>query len=359
MRQVKHIFMAFIAAAFVFAGQASAAQVTAIWGANGTDTGRFNNPNGAAVDSSGNVYIADTDNHRIQKFSASGVFVSSFGSSGVNNGLFSYPQAVAVDAAGNIYVADTGNNRIQKFNSSLTFLYAKGTSGSGNGQFSSINGIVLDASDNIYVTDGNLNARVQKFYIAPSSFVYVSQWGSSGTAPGQLSNPQGIAVDAAGNTYVADTNNARIQKFNAAGSSVAMWSAGTTPWGVAVDTTSAYVYVTDKTNNQAYKYDTSGNWLETWGETGAKQGQFNTPEGIAVAPSGGQVVVVDNGNYRAQKFNLSASPSTDSVPPYLTAVWGGAGALDGSSATPPSPSTAAWKSTAPSASGCRCSTTAA
>ena len=70
------------------------------------------------MDSSGNVYVADTDNNRIQKFSSSGVFLAKWGSSGSGDGQFNNPWGIAVDSSGNVYVADTGNNRIQKFSSS-------------------------------------------------------------------------------------------------------------------------------------------------------------------------------------------------------------------------------------------------
>jgi len=75
----------------------------------------FSSPNGVAVDGSGNVYVADTGNHRIQKFSSSGVFVDTWGSKGRENGQFKYPAGVAVDGSGNVHVADSGNHRIQKF----------------------------------------------------------------------------------------------------------------------------------------------------------------------------------------------------------------------------------------------------
>jgi DNA-binding beta-propeller fold protein YncE len=75
----------------------------------------FNNPSGVAVDSFGNVYVADLGNNRIQKFDSSGTFLGEWGGYGSGDGQFSYPQGVAVDSSGNVYVADTNNHRIQKF----------------------------------------------------------------------------------------------------------------------------------------------------------------------------------------------------------------------------------------------------
>jgi hypothetical protein len=85
------------------------------WGNSTDGDGQFSNPQGVAIDSSGNVYVADTWNNRIQKFDSSGGFITKWGGSGTGNGQFRDPRGVAIDSSGNVYVADSGNNRIQKF----------------------------------------------------------------------------------------------------------------------------------------------------------------------------------------------------------------------------------------------------
>jgi DNA-binding beta-propeller fold protein YncE len=86
------------------------------WGSQGTGDGQFLfSESGIGADVSGNVYVADSDNHRIQKFDGDGTFLTKWGSQGTGDGQFHSPKAVAVDAGGNVYVADWGNNRIQKF----------------------------------------------------------------------------------------------------------------------------------------------------------------------------------------------------------------------------------------------------
>ncbi|PYE61986.1 NHL repeat-containing protein, partial [Aneurinibacillus soli] len=119
--------------------------------------GEFNSPKGIAVDSSGNVYVVDTNNNRIQKFDSSGTYVTQWGSDGSGDGQFSYPQGIAVDSSGNVYVVDSNNKRIEKFDSSGTYITKWGSYGSGDGQFSYPQGIAVDSSGNVYVADTNNN----------------------------------------------------------------------------------------------------------------------------------------------------------------------------------------------------------
>src|ERR1035437_4048861 len=128
-------------------------------------------------------------------------YVGSWGSGfGSDNGQFIHASGIAVDSFGNVYVADSGNNRIQKFDSSYTYLTHLGTLGSGNGQFNNASGIAVDSLGNVYVADSG-NNRIQKF---GSSGKYLLQWGTPGSGNGQFNNPSGIAVDSLGNVYVAD-----------------------------------------------------------------------------------------------------------------------------------------------------------
>ena len=100
------------------------------WGTFGLSNGRFNHPNGIAVDSSGNVFVADYNNDRIQKFTNSGTFIRAWGTLGSLDGQFDHPWDVALDSSGNVFVADTWNDRIQKFTNNGNFLAKWGTSGS-------------------------------------------------------------------------------------------------------------------------------------------------------------------------------------------------------------------------------------
>ncbi len=119
----------------------------------------FQNPSDVEIDASGNVYVADTYNECIQKFTLSGTFINKWGSYGTGDGEFDYPQSIAIDNMGNVYVADAGNDRIQKFTSSGDFITKWGSEGSGDGEFCSPWGIAVDAENNVYVADNDVSAN--------------------------------------------------------------------------------------------------------------------------------------------------------------------------------------------------------
>lgn len=196
------------------------------WGKNGGDgtqgsgDGEFWAGISVAVDQSvvdGDVFVADTYNHRIQRFTSTGGFIAKWGTNGAGNGQFSSPRGIALDSSGNIYVADTSNNRIQKFDNAGNWLATWGGSCStADGYFCTPEGVTVDSSGNVYVIEaGGVNSmRIQKFN---GSLAWPGNWlwksGSYGTQLGQFSQPLGLTVDTSGNIYVADTNNGRIQKL--------------------------------------------------------------------------------------------------------------------------------------------------
>ena len=128
------------------------------WGSVGNASGEFVEPWDAAFDSKGNIYVLDTGNNRIQKFYPNGTFVTEWGSAGNAPGKFNLPHSIALYPSGNndtdlVYVADTGNHRIQKFYSNGTFIAEWGTEGAGDGQFKNTTGIATDVAGNVFVTD--------------------------------------------------------------------------------------------------------------------------------------------------------------------------------------------------------------
>ena len=281
----------------------------------GSGDGQVLTPRAIAIDPSDNVFVAD-QNDRVQKFNSSGVFQFKFATGGSSAGAVVAPSGVAVNrTTGDIYVCDGFSERtsgiVQKFNASGVFQLAWGTAGSGNGQFlNGAGGVAVDSAGNVYVTDLG-NHRVEKF---TSSGSFIMSWGGSGAGNGQFSGPEGIAIDATDNIYIADTGNHRIQKFNTSGTFVTKWGTnGTgdgqfdTPWGVSVDGLGD-VYVADTNNNRIQKFSATGMFVSSCGISGTGNGEFSGPQDVG-ANSTGQYYVADTGNDRVQKFGAGgASP---------------------------------------------------
>jgi uncharacterized protein (TIGR03437 family) len=198
-------------------------------------------PSGVAIDSAGNLYIADTDGQRIRKV-ANGVITTVAGGSAASSGDYlSFPQGVAVDSAGNLYIADTNNNRIRKVaNGVMTTVAGNGTSGfSGdNGPATSAqlyypSGVAVDSAGNLYIADTD-NTRIRK--ISNGAIITIAGDGGYGLSgdgglatSAQLYGPRGVAVDSSGNVYVADTNNGRIRILTPTGSPCT-YSVSLTTW---------------------------------------------------------------------------------------------------------------------------------
>jgi sugar lactone lactonase YvrE len=273
------------------------------WGTIGSDNGQFNSPQGIAVDGSGNVYVADRDNNRVQVFSSTGTFVRAWGTAGSGDGQLYTPQGIAVDSIGNVYVADSINNRIQVFSNSGSFLKKWGAPGSDAGQFNYPDGIAVDTSSNVYVAD-TYNNRVQVF---SNTGTFLSTWGASGSGDGQFASPVGIAVDANGNVYVADTGNSRVQMFTSTGTFLTKWGVAgsgdgqfTNPGAIAVNS-NGIVFVVDL-KNRVQAFSSTGSFIGKWGVYGIGDGQFNGVKGLAVS-SDNDVYVSDTGNNRVQVFS--------------------------------------------------------
>ncbi|MBX9602908.1 MAG: hypothetical protein K2X35_18030 [Bryobacteraceae bacterium] len=300
-------------------------------------------PRGIAVDAAGIVYISDTENNRVRKFSPGGLITTA---AGVNAFLYhgelactyrsiirdpplSCPVGVALDAEGNLYVADTGNSRIRKI-SPLGVVSNIAGSGDprsywgdgGRAEDAALyypSGVAVDASANLYIADTG-NSRVRK--VSPEGVITtVAGNGTSGYSgdggpaiDAQLRGPGGVAVDAFGNLYIADTADHRIRKVSPSGIITTIAGNGVTghgfgPWsdggpatsanlagprGVAVDP-NGNVYIADTSHLSIRKVSTSGIITTVAGAglfAGCQSGGFLLPTAVAVDTSS-QLYIAD------------------------------------------------------------------
>lgn len=263
-------------AAGVVASLATAAPASAkivqrtVWGMEGSGGGQFSSPEGVETDHSGRVYVADTGNNRIQKFSANGRFILTWGW-GVRN----------------------GQGELQTCRNSCQH----GLGGPGQGQLGAPNGVALDSEGHVYVADTG-NDRIQKY--SPSGRL-LDQWGSQGAGPGEFDGSADVALGPAGHVYVADFYNGRIQKFSPGGRFLDQWPAPS-PYGLATDS-AGRVYAAEYDADLVEKFSPTGRLLRSWGGVhGSGDGEFRAPDGIAT-DAGGHVYVADRHNVRIQKFS--------------------------------------------------------
>jgi len=279
------------------------------FGTEGYDDGEFKSPTGIALDRDGNIYVADTDTHSVQKFDKHGTFLSRLGDeAGEAEGQFYYPRGLASTSQGDLVVVDSNNHRVQKFDKDGQFLTVWGKfgfawKGALQGIFDSPWGVAVDKEDNIYVAD-TLNNRVQKY---TSDGEPILMWGKEGAFDGAFFYCRDIAVDFAGNVYVTDEINNRVQKFDGRGNFLSKWGKEgngpgqfNAPWGITLDAL-GNVYVVDTNNHRIQKFTNHGAFVCSWGNRGNTIGQLNFPYGVAVDREG-YVYVVDSGNARVVKY---------------------------------------------------------
>lgn len=310
----------------------------------------FYSPSGIAADSAGNLYLADTANNTIRKITAAGVVTTIAGTAGKSSSvdgtgtaaLFEDPYATAADSAGNVYVADATDHSIRKVTPAgvVTTLAGKaGSSGSADGtataaRFKGPLGIAVDSTGNVYVADTG-NHSIRKITSVGVVTTFAGSAGNSGNSDGtgtaaRFAEPNGVAVDGAGNLYVADTANNTIRKITAAGVVTTMaGTAGsvgftngtgtaarfTVPFDVAVDS-AGNVYVSDHGNHVVRKITAAGvvTTLAGSGTAGSTNGtgtaaSFRYPSGISV-DSAGNVYLADTDNHLIRKISPAGEVAT-------------------------------------------------
>ncbi|MBW2072915.1 MAG: hypothetical protein JRI89_16935, partial [Deltaproteobacteria bacterium] len=184
----------------------------AAWSSSSSAPGYFDGPRDFAISTGGLVYVADSDNNRIQKFAMDGTYISSWGGKGTAYGKFDLPYSLDIDDQGDVYVSDFLNRRIQKFDANGNFIKAWGSQGSGYGQFQGVVTIRFGPDGKLYTLDRD-NGRVQIFN---KNGDFVNMWGTPGSNEGELTWPTAMAIDKMGHLYISDEYK-RIQKFTAQG----------------------------------------------------------------------------------------------------------------------------------------------
>ena len=292
-----------------------------------------NHPSDVALDSSGNIYIADTNNARIRQINTKAVINTYAGSGTIGSAgdgalatdttvAITAPVALTVDSSGNLYFVENGDSRIRKVDTKqiISTIAGTGTAGfSGDGsaaskaQMNFPTGIAIDGSGNLYIADF-LNLRVRKIdssgninSVAGNGVLSFS--GDGGPAlNAQLNAPQGLAVDSAGNLYISDTNNNVVRKVARNGTITTFAGSLNAPRGLAVDSADN-VYIADSLNAKVLKV-TPGGTVTTVAGSGtpgfggdgaaASSAQLNLPTGVAV-DTAGNLYIADFGNNRIRK----------------------------------------------------------
>ena len=167
-------------------------------------------PTAIALDSVGNVYVADEALNRISIYNKDGEYLNKWERPGSGDGEWDKPSGLAFDRDDNLYLVDSGNDRIQKLTKDGQFIAKWGSKGTGDGQFNLPWGIEIDQDQNVFIADWR-NDRIQKF---TSDGQFLMKFGSTGSGDGEFNRPTGVAVDKDGEIYVADWNNDRLQVFN-------------------------------------------------------------------------------------------------------------------------------------------------
>ncbi len=317
---------------------------------------QLRSPYGVAVDSVGNVYIADLSNYRIRKVDSLGVITTIAGTGAgqrfsgdggpATAARLASPYGVAVDGAGNVYIADSNNQRIRKVDSSGIITTIAGTGAgqrfSGDGgpataaRLASPGGVAVDGAGNVYIADSN-NQRIRKVdssgIITTIAGTGVQEFGGDGgpAVEAQLRSPRGVAVDGAGNVYIADYSNYRIRKVDSLGIITTIAGTGVRgfggdggpaveaqlgfPTGVTTDG-DGNVYIADGSNYRIRKVDSSGiittiagMGVRGFGGDGgpAVEAQLGLPIGVAL-DGDGNLYIADSRNHRIRKLTLMTGP---------------------------------------------------
>lgn len=297
-------------------------QFAAEWGQLGSAWGEFHSPIGIALDAHDRLYVTDTKNHRVQKFTVDGIWLGAFDVPRFGDPLYPTGGGVAIAADGRIYVSQMSTHQIVVLTPDGDLQRTWGRRGRQPGEFDNPGGIAFSPAGELYVADQS-NHRVQVF--SPEG-EFLFQFGEFGSAPGQFGQgppevttgrfggPQFVTVDREGQVYTTESTLCRVQKLTARGEPILAWGDNSLepggfggghpkmpgPIGICLDAQDR-VWVSG-TFHRVQGYTPEGRFLQCLGgEEGSGPGEFSTPHGL-VCDSAGRLFVVDSGNQRVQVF---------------------------------------------------------
>lgn len=268
-----------------------------IIGGPGQALGQFQQPRGMAIGPNGSLYVVDTVNSRVQRFSPQGDPLGAFGSAGSEPGQFKDPGGIAVDKDGFVYVADVWNHRIQKFTADGQFVLTWGK----EPDFYGPRDVAVSSDGRIYVSDTGHH----KIVSYSSTGEYLQEWGVKGTRHRQFTEPVGLAIGPDQLIYVADTGNRRVQVFDLNGKfersfAIVGWDYIYSEPYMAFDSVGR-LWLTDSKNNRVQAYATNGRFLGALGAANELEG----PIGIA-ADKEGNLYIADTSHHRLARVTLSS-----------------------------------------------------
>lgn len=281
----------------------SSGQWEMAWGRRGISEGRFQKPRAMTIDAHDHIYVVDMS-ARIQVFDTDGNYLRGWQTP---EHALGKPVGLGIGNEGQVLVADTHYHRVLIYSPDGELRQTiGGVAGSEPGQFGLVTDVVQDREGNYYVGEYGECDRIQKF---SSDGRFLLQWGGHGEKPGELMRPQGMAINDAGEIFVADACNHRIQVFDGQGKILRVWGGQGSdlgelyyPYGVqlAPDGT---VYVAEWGNHRVQKFTADGRSLGYWGVHGRQEGQLNAPWAL-VRDSRGRIHVLDTGNHRVQRISM-------------------------------------------------------
>lgn len=262
----------------------------------------------------GDFYVSLDKGDAIEQYTSSGVFVRTWGTSGTGPGQFNAPWGIAVDSnTGNVYVMDSGNARVQLFDPGGNYI-SEFTSAGLDGPAREPGGIAFDPAGNwVYVTDAG-NDIVEKFDSAGNYLLRIGTEDNEQCAPGFLRWARGVAVDSAGLVYVTSNDCERIEVFSSAGAHVSTFMGPNNvidgpshPRDVAINLLTGEKYVNAAYAARVDKFDAANTYLFSWGGRKIVGHYLLLPRGIAVSPTTGDTFVFDSQNTRLKRFTAGGA----------------------------------------------------